>query len=337
MEYITYHDYLRYRDEIGLKEESEEYEIQIKTTCELEKKEIKEINNKHDKMFRKILSRSDEMAKFLNQFLDVKENIRQEELIACSTDFITGQYQDKHSDILYRLRNKAVYFLVEHQSSVDFKMIERIGIYVEEIMKRERKNYKYPIVVPIVIYTGYRKWNAKMTLAEKLYHYKDYKEYEINLKYNLITIHNYSFEELIKKQTLFSYIMLIEKCETEKELISYTNKMIEKIENIEEKEQMIEIIINIIASKIGKEHIIKMMKKLEKKGDKSMSPLTKLLFELEEKGKREGKKEGLIEGALQGILKVAKNMLDRNMEIEEIQEITGLSKEEIKSLAQNKT
>ena len=143
-----------------------------------------------------------------------------------------------------------------------------------------------------------------MTLAEKLYHYKDYKEYEINLKYNLITIHNYSFEELIKKQTLFSYIMLIEKCETEKELISYTNKM---------------------------------MKKLEKKEDKSMSPLTKLLFELEEKGKREGKKEGLIEGALQGILKVAKNMLDRNMEIEEIQEITGLSKEEIKSLAQNKT
>ena len=85
--------------------------------------------------------------------------------------------------------------------------------------------------------------------------------------------------------------MLIEKCETEKELISYTNKMIEKIENIEEKEQMIEIIINIIASKIGKQHIIKMMKKLEKKGDKSMSPLTKLLFELEEKGKREGKKE----------------------------------------------
>ena len=337
MKYITYHDYLRYRDEIGLKEENEEYKIQIKTTCELEKKEIKEINNKHDKVFRKILSRSDEMAKFLNQFLDVKENIRQEELIACSTDFITGQYQDKHSDILYRLRNKAVYFLVEHQSSVDFKMIERIGIYVEEIMKRERKNYKYPIVVPIVIYTGSRKWNAKMTLAEKLYHYKDYKEYEINLKYNLITIHNYSFEELIKKQTLFSYIMLIEKCETEKELISYTNKMIEKIENIEEKEQMIEIIINIIASKIGKEHIIKMMKKLEKKGDKSMSPLTKLLFELEEKGKREGKKEGLIEGTLQGILKVAKNMLDRNMKIEEIQERTGLSKEEIKSLAQNKT
>lgn len=298
MKYITYHDYLRYRDEIGLKEESEEYKIQIKTTCELEKKEIKEINNKHDKVFRKILSRSDEMAKFLNQFLDVKENIRQEEL--SSTDFITGQYQDKHSDILYRLRNKAVYFLVEHQSSVDFKMIERIGIYVEEIMKRERKNYKYPIVVPIVIYTGSRKWNAKMTLAEKLYHYKDYKEYEINLKYNLITIHNYSFEELIKKQTLFSYIMLIEKCETEKELISYTNKM---------------------------------MKKLEKKEDKSMSPLTKLLFELEEKWKREGKREG----ALQEILKVAKNMLDRNMKIEEIQEITGLSKEEIKSLAQNKT
>lgn len=333
MEYITYHDYLTYKNGTGLKEEGEEYKIQIKTASKHEKKEIKEINKKHDKVFRKVLSRSDEMAKFLNQFLDIKENITKEELIVCSTDFITKQYQDKHSDILYKLKNKAIYFLVEHQSSVDFKMIERIGTYVEEIMKRERKNYKYPIVVPIVVYTGFRKWNAKMTLAEKLYHYKSYKEYEINFKYNLITIHNYSFEELLEKETLFSFIMIMEKCETEKDLIFYTDKMIEKIKNKEEKEQMMEIIINIIASKIGKEQASKMIKKLKEKEEKSMSPLTKLLLELEEKAISKGK----IEGALQEILKVAKNMLDRNMEIEEIQEITGLSKEEIKNLAKNRT
>lgn len=170
-----------------------------------------------------------------------------------------------------------------------------------------------------------------------MYHYKSYKEYEINLKYNLITIHNYSFEELLEKETLFSYIMIMEKCETEKELIFYTDKMIEKIKSKEEKEQMIEIIINIIASKIGKEQASKMIKKLKEKEEKSMSPLTKLLLELEEKAISKGKKEGLIEGALQEILKVAKNMLDRNMEIEEIQEITGLSKEEIKNLAKNRT
>lgn len=41
------------------------------------------------------------------------------------------------------------------------------------------------------------------------------------------------------------------------------------------------------------------------------------------------------EGMNQGILSTAKKMLKRNMEINEIQEITGLSKEEIEKLAKS--
>ena len=40
-------------------------------------KEIKEIDKKHDKMFRKILSGRTEMAKFLNDFLPLKEKIKE--------------------------------------------------------------------------------------------------------------------------------------------------------------------------------------------------------------------------------------------------------------------
>ena len=51
-----------------------------------------------------------------------------------------------------------------------------------------------------------------------------------------------------------------------------------------------------------------------------MSPLTKMLFDLEIKGERKG------------IIKTAQKMLQKKMKMQDIEEITGLSKEEIKKL-----
>ena len=60
----------------------------------------------------------------------------------------------------------------------------------------------------------------------------------------------------------------------------------------------------------------------------------------EEEGKKEGIEEGIEKGIekgielgkLQGIKKVVKSMLDKNMDIKDIVDITGLSEEEILSL-----
>ena len=51
-----------------------------------------------------------------------------------------------------------------------------------------------------------------------------------------------------------------------------------------------------------------------------------------EEGKKEGIEEGIELGKLQGIKKVVKSMLDKNMDIKDIVDITGLSEEEILSL-----
>ena len=74
-----------------------------------------------------------------------------------------------------------------------------------------------------------------------------------------------------------------------------------------------------------------------------MSPLTKMLLDLEiegekrekvgrEKGKKEGKREGKKEGNTETIIKTAQKMLQKKMQIQDIEEITGLSKEEIEKL-----
>ena len=79
-----------------------------------------------------------------------------------------------------------------------------------------------------------------------------------------------------------------------------------------------------------------------------MSNFEKLMIEIldernekcklaEEKGKEEGKKEGVKEGKREGIREgiasIAKKMIERKMELKEIEEITGLSSQELKGLA----
>ncbi|WP_028991393.1 hypothetical protein [Thermoanaerobacter thermocopriae] len=51
-----------------------------------------------------------------------------------------------------------------------------------------------------------------------------------------------------------------------------------------------------------------------------------------EEGRKEGKKEGKKEGEKEGRLAVAKELLKRGMNIDEIVEITKLPKEEVKKL-----
>ena len=195
MKYITYQQYKKYlknKNIMSLKEEEVVYHIaEDKVYCE---NIVKEIDKKHDKMFRKILSRKNEMVNFLNGFLDLEEKIEETQIIPCPTDFITKFYQSRQSDILYRLKDKPVYYLIEHQSTMDQEMLLRIWDYVGEIIKKEtikqntnsKKDSIYPIVIPIVIYTGFQKWNLPTNFAEKQYESKKYKKHAINLAYNLI-------------------------------------------------------------------------------------------------------------------------------------------------------
>ena len=168
MNFVTYHQYMKYilkNNVLIIAEGKETYNLEISE----QKKALKETDKKHDKMIRNTLNKTKEMVKFLNQFLNLKEITKEEQIIQCHTNFITKEYKEKNSDIVYKLKDKPIYFLVEHQSTVDKEMPERMARYIEEIMVSEKKENVYPIVVPIVLYTGLKKWNAKTSIAQKQY------------------------------------------------------------------------------------------------------------------------------------------------------------------------
>lgn len=283
-----------------LKEKEATYKISRREKKNIyNEKRIQEVDKRHDKMFRNILSRKKEMANFLNQFLNLREKIEEKQIIQCHTDFVTKQYKNKHSDIIYKLKDKPIYFLVEHQSTIDPEMPLRIWEYVGEIMQKEsiiqetylRKDKVYPVVVPIVIYTGFQKWNAKRNFADRQYQSTNYKEYEINLEYNLIAVQDYTYEELQKKQTLFASIMIMEKCNDTEELIIQIDRIIEMIKEPKDRETLAEIIINVIAFRVGAEKANEMLEKINRREETGMSPLTKMLLDLEYKNWKKGVRE----------------------------------------------
>lgn len=149
----------KYAD-IIIEEDEEEKQRENKYILK-ENTEKYSINKKHDKMFKEILYDEKEMKKFIGEFIWYGFN---EELELQNGEYITKFGSGKLVDILYKVKGQDIYFLIEHQTKIDYNMPFRMLEYSVEISRRAMKNmnkcheeYKYPLIIPIVIYTGNRK------------------------------------------------------------------------------------------------------------------------------------------------------------------------------------
>lgn len=84
----------------GVAEECEDYYL-----GNVSKKETN-INNEHDKIFRKILSNKQEVANFINKTLKLKKTIKSEQLEKYNSNFITEKLQNRESDVIYKIKGK---------------------------------------------------------------------------------------------------------------------------------------------------------------------------------------------------------------------------------------
>ena len=311
-----------------LKEVEEKYEIYKKKT-----------KNQHDKLIKDILSNPEEFCEFINHFIATKEaeKVKIEKIEQTNSSFITKSYAAKEADILYKQKDKELYYLIEHQSTIDNSMVYRILNYTIAILnnaidnkKLKQKEYKLPKIIPIVIYTGKGNWNAETTLQEKQITtpYKDYLE----MKYILLDINKYKNEELLKQNTQIAYAFLIEKSKTKEQLTETLEQIANQCDTREKAEKMYHIVKFILVTMIGEEEAIKYMDKFKLKGRESIMEIQDYWIRELNQEKKKGRKEGRIEGIKEGIIQIAKNMIDANMLLEDICKITGLTKEEVNKL-----
>lgn len=194
------------------------------------------------------------------------------------------------------------------------------------------KEYEYSLIIPIVLYTGSQKWNAKLDLKSAQYKWKKYESQEIS-RYNILDVNEISDKELLEEDSMISKIMLIEKSKTEEELCENLNKIYDKINNdktkyTKEEKKLLEKATEVLTlNLVGEEKTKEILKKLDVGGDDGMLAVLDMI-------KRE-KIETLNKGRLEGKVEDIKNMIREKLPIDLISKITGMTKTEIEKYTKN--
>ena len=291
------------------------------------------INNEHDKIFRTVLDKKTDVSKFLNKFLGL--NIKTEELEKYNSSYIDPKFKNKEADIVYRIKDKNIFLLIEHQTKIDKKMPIRLLEYSATIIESAIEDTKYkpkPRVIPIVLYTGKTKWKIENEAIEKQQFFKEVKL--IDGEFNLIDINDFSKKELLEDDIFITKMMLVEKCKDEIEMVQALEKIENKIKE-EDKSTFRRIIKEIWSLRIGTENASKILEKIEEGSGNMMAVMEMLLAENEKYiniGRQEGMKKGRLEGGKQKIKEIVQKMLAENFTKEMIMKITGLKKEEIEEI-----
>ena len=291
------------------------------------------INQKHDKIFKEMLSDKKSTVDFINSFLHL--NLVEDDIEKYEKEFRTSEFSNVEADVVYKIKNKNVFILIEHQSSVDYKMSYRIMRYkyaiIESAIDKKRlkeKSYRIPMVIPIVLYTGKRKWQKLLIndIEEKVEGYA-----ENWLEYTLIDVNKFSKEQLLADNLIITKAMLIEKSKNKEEL--YRN--IEEVINIQKEKKafdnlQLEKLITYELSETEDKNImhefIEKIRDIEG-SEEIMTNASRII----NREIRKERKAGLEQGIQQGIALVAKKLKGK-MEIKDISQITGLSETEIENL-----
>lgn len=165
MKEFNYQDYLKYQ-KLKEIEENNTYKL-----CEPETKY--HVHQPHDKIFKTVLNEKSQMVALLNRVLQLKVTLSEDDIEKHNIEHMNYMFQNSESDVIYKMKKKEIFFLIEHQRQIDYNMPKRILEYEVEIIKEAvkgktmtKKEHTLPRVIPIVIYTGSGKWNVEKYIEE---------------------------------------------------------------------------------------------------------------------------------------------------------------------------
>lgn len=263
------------------------------------------IHQYHDKVFKKILDNKKEfihLIKKYTQYTTVK--LEEDKLEKYSPKLITSGFKAKELDVVYKIKGRDVFIIVEHQSTIDYEMPERMTEYCVQFIRSVKEKTKtetglYPLICPIVLYTGRKRWDAPMSLTDMQEEYYGFEPLHYP-RYNLIDINDYKKEELLADNTALAKAMLFEKLSTKEQ------KYQEILEGGINMTNFERLLIELIEEKYEKRRI------------------------MQEEAKRSGQEIGQ-KNSLQ---KVISNMLKLKMNDETILNVTQINKKELQKIKQ---
>ena len=218
MRYFSYNDYMDYKGNIDMnnygrvEEEKAEYIL-----------EDGEINSQFEII--EILKKREDLQDFLNEFVWADEPIKQNDITYYNANQTTQENQimcyDENENfeksnyenmITCKIKSKEIFVIIKELHEIDLNIIYKMLEYSLKIIKgceqNMLQNVRNPIVIPIVIYTGNKKWNTNNYQLKQKINYIEFKSNSINFAYNLIKINELGNSELKKMKSKVAKKML---------------------------------------------------------------------------------------------------------------------------------
>lgn len=215
--------YFSYNDFIDCTENGEIDKI-IKVEEKVAKYEIKKgkriVQNNYKNQIVKILREKTQLRIFLDEFFNISKLCDSENIVYCNN---IKSISDKFNkdNIICKIKDKEIFIFIKVIENIDvnisYKMFENsLNIIKRWNEEEKRENKRYPIVIPIVIYTGKKIWKNSTCKTYNNIKYIKFEDNKINFSYNMININDL---EINKLQNM--------KSEVAKEIVKLKNKYLQ--------------------------------------------------------------------------------------------------------------
>lgn len=316
-----------------------------------------ELKAKHDNFVKKVMESPVAASEFLEEFLpaEYRDMLDLTTLTVEKETYIEDSLKSRLSDIVYSVQTKPndagktdttlIYAIVEHQSSPDYWISFRLMKYSLLLLERHtKKRNKLPVILPLVLYNGKKKYNVPMNLWE-LFTYPVLAKKAMADDYHLINLNAmndndidyekhlsfvlYTLKHIHDRDTLKMLELAMQKCTKAliidkgkdyvhtKLILWYTDSKVPA-----ENKQLLE---QLIVDNLPKEDTENIMRTIA----------DTYIEQGVEKGIAIGEAKGEARGVEKRNIEIARRMLKENTDIKFISSVTGLSADDILKI-QNK-
>jgi len=326
----------------------------------------------HDCGYKRLFSNKTIFRQFIETFIH-EEWVKDLDFSQCKKldkSFISKDYQETESDIIYEVKFRGqksyLVILLEFQSTVAHFMALRVLNYITnfymDYWKSNPKIKALAPIFPIVLYNGDRQWTAPVNLSELIEANDLLGKYALNFEYCKVAINEYSQEYLLKIRNIISTLFL---AESHYDIVQLEHELLALFQQEPDK-QAVSLFLNwfrqlAIHGRVDKEDYLGLERVYNTTQEVGML-LTSLKEERERlinqgiaqgihqgiaqgisqgiaqgihQGIAQGISQGVVQGISQGAIETAKRMLEKNIDISVIAEVTLLSEQEIVQLKTN--
>ena len=316
-------------------------------------------DNPHDTRLSELFGNKEAFISFLKDCVkaDWIDDLDEDSLKRSPKSFVLQDFKKKEADVVYEAtlnngKEKVIFYvLLENQRKVDFRMPYRLLLYIVEILRhyynhsdvkaRERKNFKFPAVYPIVFFNGSKEWNVPLNLKEMFYGYERFGNNLINFNYALVDAKGYD-DESVKdfRSRLLKVMMMFEKSKGFVDIAETSHTYKKEIAKFDDEEmRILNVAIDLFSEIYGQTTNYNLNEILQSKNAEEVDSMLvdvitnakKYERNLIRKGELKAKKEAE-EKAYKEKLEIVANLIKMGLNNSQISEATGFDTSKIEAL-----